>query len=332
MNTKLYPLLSVCLYLALSAKAFANFGPWPHPYFLEGGLLSCPENKECLAPRMDDVTTLKSDWISHEEVRLKRIERLEVLARGAAEKILEIGQSEIEKNEESIFGQTYMDYGSRLLTNISEKEIESMRLWVSQSSPMFLKISEIEAKLVEWQNQIDQQQDPDLKEGLILLRNEKYKEWLESDETQEVLLKMKEVQLEVFPKNDTEEGREDLIVDGLMNLSFNLAYYIDFQECPKKVEDEITKHLGAVQFSEGHRKAGDLDPVKDLNFIRFVLVGPGFGKPLRVKCDKAGFLAKMKVSYEKNHTLEVKFKMKKDGNGVTQYRVPSRSDIRSVLK
>lgn len=317
--------------MVLSAKALASFGPWPHPYFLDGGLLSCPEDKECIAPRMDDISTLKSDWLNHEEVRLKRIDRLEVLARGAAEKILEIGQNEIVKNEESVFGQTYMDYGSRLLKNISEKEIESMRLWVSQSSPMYLKIIELESKLVEWQNQIDQQQDPDLKEGLILLRNEKYKEWLIGD-TQDVLEGMKEVQLEVFPKNDSEETREDLIVDGLMNLSFSLGYYIDFQGCPKKVEDQVEQHLGKVQFSEGHRKSGDLDPVEDMKYIRFVLVGKGFGRPLTVKCDKAGFLSKIKASYEKNHTLEIKFKMKKDDNGVTRYRVPSRNEVLSVLK
>lgn len=321
--------LATCL--AFSTNIFAGFGPWPHPYFLEGGLLSCPEEKECLAPRMDDVTTLKSDWLNYEEERLKRIDRLEVIARSSAEKILEIGQLEFQNNEDSLFGKIYAEYGSRLLTNISENEIESMRLWVSQSSPMYLKILELEAKLIEWQNQIDQQQDPDLKEGLILLRNEKYKEWVDGD-LQETLVRMKEIQLQVFPKDETGEASEDIIADGLMNLSLELSQYITFNSCPKKVEEKIGAYIGRVQFSQGHRKEGDLDPIADQKRIRFILVGSGFGKPLQVKCKKAGFLSKIKATYEKRHTIEVKYKTKSDSNGVTKYRLPSKSQITSLLR
>lgn len=315
-----------------SGSAFASFGPWAHTYFQKGGLLSCSEEKPCLAPRMDDIATLKSDWMAHEEIRLNRVNRLEVLAREAAEKILEIGQTEFQKDEDSVFAKTYMDYGSRLLTNIGDREIESMRLLVSQSSPMFLKIEELEAKLVEWQNQIDQQEDPDLKEGLTLLRNEKYKELLESEEMQNTLEQMESLQKQVFPKGTEEEGSESRIVDGLMNLSFDFSEFVTFSSCPKKIEEKVISYLGRVQFSEAHRKEGELDPVRNQNFIRFILVGKGFGGPLKVSCKKGSLLAKVKASYGGGHRLEIKYKTKNDSNGVTQYRVPSKSEVLGLLK
>lgn len=318
--------------LLLPTLSWANFGPWPQSYFLEGGLLSCPEDKTCLAPRMDDVATLKNDWLENEGARLERVARLESLARQSAEKILEIGQNELTENEESSFGALYMDYGSRLLSNISDKKIEDTRLWVSQSSPMFLKIVELEAKLIEWQNQIDQQEDPDLKEGLVLLRNEKYKEWLVDEELQDVLKNMNIVQKEIFPKEAEGENSEDIIVDGLMNMEVSLGELVSFRDCPKKVESYVKDIFGEVQFSKAHRGKNDWDPVEDKKFIRFLLVGNGFGKPLRVTCDKGGFLSKVKVSYEKGHKLEIKYKTKSDDNGVTQYRMPSRQEILSLLK
>jgi hypothetical protein len=322
------------LFALLSLFTFsvcASFGPWPHPYFKEGGLLSCSEERACLAPGFDDIEALKSDWIVHEAIRLERINRLETLARASAEKILEIGQLELQENENSVFGQVYMDYGSRLLTNISEKEIESMRLWVSQSSPMFLKIRELEAKLTEWQNQIDAQEDPELRQGLILFRNEKYKEWLETSDFKDILTKMDELQKQAFPKKDDDDNDEGRTVDGLMNLSFDIATYLDFDNCPLKVEKKIGSVLGKVQFSQTHRKARELDPVKDQDYIRFILVGKDFGKPLKVLCDKGGVLARVKASY-KNHLLKIKYKTKNGRDGVTEYRLPSKSEILSEFK
>ncbi len=314
----------------LITSVSASFGPWPHPYFKDGGLLSCTEGRSCVAPGFDDIEALKNDWVTHEGVRLERINRLETLARASAEKILEIAQVELQENENSVFGQIYMDYGSRLLTNIGEKEIESMRLWVSQSSPMFLKIRELEAKLIEWQNQIDAQEDPELHQGLILLRNEKYKEWLETNEFQEIITKMDELQKQVFPKkdDDSDEGR---IVDGLMNLSFELGSYLDYESCPLKVEKKISSYLGKVQFSQTHRKAGELDPVKDQDYIRFIFVGKGFGQPLKVICDKGGLLSRVRAKY-KNHVLKIKYKTKNGRDSVTEYRLPKKSEVLSELK
>jgi hypothetical protein len=323
--------LFIVLGTFFASKAFAQFGPWPHSYFQEGGLLSCSESKVCLAPRMDDVATLKNDWLTYEGERLERVARLEALARKSAEKILEIAQEELSQNEESLFGEIYMDYGSRLLSNISDKEIDDMRLWVSQSSPMFLKIIELEAKLIEWQNQIEQQEDPDLKEGLVLLRNEKYKEWLEAEDFQEIIKSMAKLQVEIFPKEES-EGSEDLIVDGLMNLEVPLGDYITFKSCPKKVEGFVKDIVGEVQFSKAHRGNNDWDPVQDRKFIRFLLVGNGFGRPLRVVCDKGSFLAKVKATYEKGHTIEIKYKTKEDDNGVTIYRLPEKQEVLSLLK
>ena len=323
--------LFIVLGTFLASSVQAQFGPWPHSYFQEGGLLSCQAEKPCLAPRMDDVATLKNDWLTYEGDRLERVARLEGLARKSAERILEIGQEELSQNEESLFGEIYMDYGSRLLSNISDKEIEDMRLWVSQSSPMFLKIIELEAKLIEWQNQIDQQEDPDLKEGLVLLRNEKYKEWLDIEEFQEILKSMEKLQREIFPKEEGGDS-EELIVDSLMNLQVPLGDYISFKNCPKKVESFVKEIVGEVQFSKAHRGKNDWDPVEDQKFIRFLLVGNGFGRPLRVSCDKGSFLAKVKATYEKGHTIEIKYKTKEEDNGVTIYRLPKKQEVLSLLK
>lgn len=329
-NNKFIKISTLALLFTYTAQA--QFGPWPHSYFLEDGLLSCDQEKACLAPGMDDVATLKSDWLNHEQERLERVNRLEALARQSAEKILEIGQEELSKSEESRFGSLYMEYGSRLLTNISEKKIEDMRLWVSQSSPMFLKINELEAKLIEWQNQIDQQEDEDLKEGLILLRNEKYKEWLEEESLQSTLKTMQGIQAEIFPKGLSDVDLESSIVDGLMNLKVGLGELVSFDSCPQKVKTHMSELLGNVQFSKTHREKGDWDPIKDQKFIRFLLVGNGFGRPLRIECDKGGLLARVKVSYEKGHKLVIKYKTKSDNNGVTIYRLPSKQEILGLLK
>lgn len=317
----------------MSLAGQANFGPWPHSYFMKGGVLSCSEGKPCFAPRMDDVATLKSDWDNHEEERLSRVVRLEDLARVAAEEILEIAQKELIEDEESSFGELYLEYGSRLLNNISKKKIESMRLWVSKASPMYLKIHELEGKLFEWKNQIDQQEDPDLKEGLELLRNEKYKEWLANEEFQETLSMMAKIQEEVFPKSSLSETVESDIVDGLMNLEVDLGELVTFKDCPKKVEDPVKGMLGKVQFSKTHREKLDWDPIKDKNFIRFILKGNGFGRSLTVRCDKANsLLGKVKVSYDKGHQLKVDYRSKEDQDGITQYKIPTRSEILSALK
>ncbi|GEM_PF-4749207 len=323
-------LISILAIIPLAGHA--NFGPWPHSYFLKGGVLSCSDGSGCYAPRMDDIATLKADWETHEEERLARVVRLEGLARVSAEEILEVAQQELIEDEESSFGELYLEYGSRLLNNISKKKIESMRLWVSKASPMYQKIHELEGKLIEWQNQIDLQEEPDLKEGLELLRNEKYKEWLVNTEFQEILKTMGSIQEEVFPKSTTSETVENDIVDGLMNLEVDLGELVNFKNCPKKVEDNVKEALGKIQFSKAHREKNDWDPIRDKTFIRFLLKGNGFGRSLGVTCAKATFLAKAKASYEKGHQLKIQYKTKVDQDGITQYKMPSRSEMLKPLK
>lgn len=319
----------VCLILSLSA--FAEYGPWGHQYFLEGGLLFCEEGSSCFAPGKDDVETLKKDWEEAEAKRLKRIEELGSLAVKSSERILEIAQEALSQNEESEFGRLYMQYGSELEQSVSSIKMDSLRLWVSKESPMFLKILELESLLTELQNQIDQQEDPDLKEGLELLRNEKYKEWLRSQEVQDTLLEMNKIQNEFFPKVSNNET-ESSIVDGLMKLSIPLTDFMNTSSCSPGIQSDLKSLLGNLQFSKAHRGKLDWDPIASKSLIKFIVDGGGFGSPLRVTCKKAVLLQGTKANYDKGHKLELRFKVKKENGGVTRYVLPSRKEIVEALK
>jgi hypothetical protein len=107
---------------------------------------------------------------------------------------------------------------------------------------------------------------------------------------------------------------------------------VNFKSCPKKVEDQVKVALGKIQFSKAHREKNDWDPIRDKTFIRFLLKGNGFGRSLGVTCAKATFLAKAKASYEKGHQLKIQYKSKLDQDGITQYKMPSRSEILKPLK
>jgi len=322
--------------IALTLGAFSasaqDFGPWPHQYFKTGERLSCvSETDSCTVVRMDDIQSLKNDWLSKERGRLERIERISELARLQAEKVLVIASTELNENDQSSFGSLYMEYGSKLLGNIGERKIERAKLLVSQSSPMFLKILELEGKLISWQNQIEEQEDADLREALILLKKEKYREWASSKDYIELLEAMATFQKEFFPK--TEEGNfEENLIDGMMNLRVELSEHISFSECPLKVEKELSSSLGGIQFSKIHRKAGDWDPIKDKDFLNFIMGGNGLDEPLRIVCDKASVLGRVRASLEKGHTLLVRFKTRTENDGSDSFKLPSRAEIIESLK
>ena len=325
-------LFIVALSLASISSGAQSFGPWPHQYFEAGQRLSCfNEADPCNVARMDDIQALKTDWLNSEQGRLQRIERISELARLQAEKVLVVANTELSENDESAFGALYMEYGSKLLDNIGEKKIDRAKLLVSQSSPMFHKILELEGKLNSWQNQIDEQEDADLKEGLILLKKEKYKEWASNKEFAELLGTMEVFQKEFFPKQEDQNFEQNLI-DGMMNLRVELSEHISFIDCPSKAKKQLSENLGGIQFSKIHRKSSDWDPIRDQNFLRFVMIGKGQGEPLTVKCAKAKVLGRVKASLEKGHTLLVKFRTKKEDDGSDSYKLPSRSDLIKALK
>lgn len=319
------------LAILTSYGAFAQYGPWAHQYFSEGGLLHCKEEAPCVAPGKEDVDALKKDWEAVEAARLSRIEYLVSLANQASEKILELGQSALSENENSNFGQLYMEYGSELQKSASAIKLDSLRLWVSKESPMFLKVVELEGLLTEWQNQIDEQTDEDLKEGLELLRNEKYKEWLNNESLTSVLEEMKKIQLEYFPKEVTGES-ESTLIDGLMKLAIPMTDFMDVSQCSPGIQQHLKKSLGSLQFSKAHRGQNDWDPIKDKEFIHFLTDGSGFSRKLTVSCQKAKLLQKVKARYEKGHKLEIKYKVKSENNGTSTYSLPSRSEILGELK
>ena len=323
-------LMSLCLGSLNSMGE--TLGPWPHQYFKSGQRLSClTEADSCTVPRMDDLQSLKTDWLGQEQARLQRVERISELARLQAEKILVVANEELAKNDQSSFGSLYMEFGSKLLDNIGERKIDRARLLVSQSSPMFLKIVELEGKLIGWQNQIEEQEDANLKEALVLLRKEKYREWATSKEYIELLDSMEVFQKEFFPKEEDVDFERNL-VDGMMNLRVELSEHISFANCPNKVEKDIAAKFGAIQFSKIHRKSGDWDPIKDKSFLRFIMTGPSLEEPLRVVCEKASVLARVKASLEKGHKLIVRYRIKKEQNGVDSFKLPSRSDLIDSLK
>lgn len=317
--------------LLMGQQALAEFGPWAHLYFKEGGLLHCKEDVTCIAPGKEDVEALKKDWDSAETSRLKRIEHLGALANQASEKILELGQSALAENENSNFGNLYMEYGSQLQQSASTIKMDSLRLWVSKESPMYLKVIELEGLLTDWQNQIDEQEDQDVREGLELLRNEKYKEWLFSEELGNILNEMTKIQLEYFPKEVTGESETSLI-DGLMKLAVPMTDFMDVSKCSPGIQARLKKDLGYLQFSNAHRKKGDWDPIKDQRFIRFLTDGGGFGKKLRLNCQKAKLLQKVRARYERNHELLIRYKVKSENNGESSYILPSRAEIVQELK
>ncbi|MCR9203983.1 MAG: hypothetical protein NXH75_05375 [Halobacteriovoraceae bacterium] len=317
--------------LLATSEAFAEFGPWAHLYFKEGGLLHCKEEVTCIAPGREDIEALKKDWESSETARLKRIEYLGALANQASEKILELGQTALADNENSNFGNLYMEYGSLLQESASTIKMDSLRLWVSKESPLFSKIIELESLLTEWQNQIDEQEDQDVKEGLELLKNEKYKEWLRSEELQSTLEEMTKIQLQYFPKEVTGESETSLI-DGLMKLAIPMTEFMDASDCTPGIQTRLKMSLGNLQFSNAHREKGDWDPIKDQAFVRFLTDGGGFGKKLKVNCQKAKLLQKVRVRYERNHELLIRYRVKSENNGESYYVLPSRADLIKELK
>lgn len=310
-----------------------DYGPWPHQYFKAGERLSCYEADPCVLPRMDDLEALKKDWVTYELSRIERLKRLQDLARQRAEKVLEVAQIELSENESSAFGNLYLGAGSKLLENLEDSQLKRTELWVSQSSPVVDKIVELESNLIEWQNQIDMQQDPDLKEGLQLLRKEKYREWFLSAETIEIFKSLGEIQLNYFPKQSANDDVEQKLVESLLILKVPLIKdHIKMSGCPTKIEGHMEKVFGAVQFSEQHRVQGEWDPIKDKEFLKFILSGKYSGTPLTIKCRKGGFLSGPSVKYDSRHFLEINYKTKKGENGVTLYKVPPRQEILKTLK
>jgi hypothetical protein len=331
-RTTVFKFILMTLILGNVTVKAETYGPWPHQYFKVGQRLSCiTEADSCTVPRMDDLQSLKTDWLSQAQGRLERIERISELARLQAEKVLVIANEELSKNDQSPFGALYMEFGSKLLGNIGEQKIERAKLLVSQSSPMFLKIVELEGKLIGWQNQIEEQQDPELKEALELLRKEKYREWASAKGYTELLESMEVFQTEFFPKVENEDFEKNL-VDGMMNLRVELSDHVSFIECPVKVERELAAKLGGIQFSKIHRKSGDWDPIQDKSFLSFIMTGKSLGEPLKIICDKASVLNRVKATLEKGHTLLVRYRVRKGDNGSDSFKTPSRSEIIQALK
>ncbi len=324
------PFILITLLLVSTSSMAKNFGPWPHQYF--NGLLSCStEGASCLPGEVSDLKNLKMEWLSLEQLRLERIERVSELARKKAEKVLMISNKELSTNDESLIGPLYMELGSKLLENIGERRIERARLLVSQSSPVFLKMIELEGKLTSLQNQAEEEQDLETKEALLLQKNEKYREWISGKSFRDPLDTLELFQKEFFPTVE-KENFEKVLIDGMMDLRIELADHISFDECPASVKETLSKQLGGIQYSEFKRTSNDWDPVKDVSFLRFILDGNSLGGSLKVTCQKASTASEVGASYKKSHTLVVQYHLKSGRIDSKSNQVPTRKELLKVLK
>ena len=300
---------------ASEANPFAYYGPWAHTYFMKGGLLHCSLNEKCIAPGKEDIEALKSDWETYEKVRMARIESVFDKVHLTAENILAIAQEALEKDNTSFFGTLYLNNGSKIRKKYEKLKMNELKMWISKQSPMYEKILELETLLNDFENRIESKEDSDLRKALRLLKNDRYRTWVNSNEFDNIRKEMVSIQRIYFPKTPTirDEGKGS-VREKVFQSDFILPLksIIEFENCTN-IESELKKRMGAIEFfnfdeimipsavKKNNPKL--LHPILDKDLIKFIVEGRGIGDTLKIECRRKTLLRKIEAKYIKNHRI-----------------------------
>ena len=316
------------LFISLCLEA-SNYGPWPMQYFADGERFSCHEESPCIVPRLDDMEEMVKDF---KELGSTRLERLQGLSTKASEKVQEVlGLSQnlqLERGENHL-SRVFLAFGSELSTELENQRLERARLFVSESSPVLELVEGLQGLLIDFNQQIENQPDENLREGLKLLKKEKYKEFVMSPKFLETMNLLKLVKNEYFSEL---EGQEGLVLGKLLDKKVSLMEEFPKRDCNKKMRQYIEDMIGTIQVSNSLRASNEFDPVKDFKLLKFLLNGKR-NKSLRLRCRDFKRFGRIKATYDaKDHELTIKFKVQMDSQGVNQLKGPSRQSILNTFK
>tara|TARA_R110002072_G_scaffold534_7_gene4187 strand:+ start:83949 stop:84953 length:1005 start_codon:yes stop_codon:yes gene_type:complete len=317
--------------LATSNLMAAGFGPWPTKYFLGDARFSCVEESPCIAPRLDDLSELRSDFAKLAPSRLDHLQKLTDEINKESERFLVLAQKVNEQEGDNLFSNVYTEVGSAI-KEISEKSaVEKAKLFVSESSPMLEQIANLENFIAEWDRKIEEQTDQSLKDGLKLLKKEKYKELYLSEDFQFILSEMKSVETGFFVELDDQQRSKQIkkILESVYDLS---AHFEVDDKCPKFVKDYAVKSIGKLQVSAGMAKDSELDPFQDSSVVRMILNGKRSGNALKIYCKKSGFLSGVSPKYDdKDNELKMRYKEKLNTDGTVKFSLPKASAIKAAI-
>ncbi len=226
------------------ASTIADFGVWPHSQFLDKGAFYCQKKDSCKVPNLSDVYALKDEWQRFEGRRIAHLEFLKGELRGHLDRALGVAQEELELYDHSFFGQVLMKAAEVAEKSVSDLYEGELDLWVSNSSPFFLMLTELEILI----NQS--------KSGK--LKVDQYRNWYL--EQVDKVLRLKAIQERYFP----DRSSVDFLVS-LLNVEIPLAQGIEFKECSKALSSQFEKLLGSAPlFGEGYSFLESSDQIKPL--------------------------------------------------------------------
>ncbi len=310
----------------------AGFGPWPTKYFDKGARFSCFEEDPCVPPRLDDIAELRKDFAKLAPARLDHLQKLTDEINKESEKYLVLAQNVAEQEGDNLFSNVYYEIGSAI-KEISEKSaVEKARLFVSESSPMLEQLANLENFIAEWNRKIDEQADENLKEGLKLLKKEKYKELNLSEVFQDTLGEMKNIEEGFFVELDDDERAKQ--IQKILESEYDMSVHFEISDsCPKKVKEFAVQSVGKLQISTGMAKDGQLDAFEDSSLIKMILNGKRGNNTLSVRCKKSGFLSGTSPKYDdKDNELKIRYKEKLNSDGTAKYTLPKVETVKKLLE
>jgi hypothetical protein len=303
-----------CLFLVtLSSVQAVDFGPQPNEYFGSKSDFGCLEQAKCQVPRLDDLEEMKKQHISQARKRVSLVNAVEEEAHKQLEQILTLAQKAETDAGDNAFSTLYYQIAEKMSESLESKNVEEARLFVSENSPVLESIQSVHLFVKDWLKKVDEQTDEAAREGLRLLMQQKYKEYVSADEFLAPIKRLAQIG-SAFAGELTDS--EVTVLSHWFSFSFPLIESLDGVKCNDDLMPMVEKIVGTIAMGkkQNAKSPNFLDANKDAAYIRSLLANKESERSLKIDCAKRLFGGNVEPEYDRrDHRLKIRYKQVSSG-------------------